>query len=140
MNEGQLELDKIARISEAVEESYKVIRSSLNFLIQHYRVKRLINGEQSEPRSLNHLQEKLSFLQEIGYINQDQVDRVSEFFARYEAINVELQRHETGKEFKDIKVDDPNDKVSSLDHSITLYFKDYTELALLLVRLKVNAF
>lgn len=140
MSNLEPEMEKVARVSEAIEESCKVIRTSLNFLVQHYRVKRLMEGENNAPRSLSHLQEKLNYLKEISYLNQEQFEKVAEFFDRYEAISVEVQKQNPETDFSAVKVNDSNEQVSNLDQAITLYFRDYTQLALLLVRLKVNAF
>lgn len=140
MSNLEPEMEKVARVSEAIEESCKVIRTSLNFLVQHYRVKRLMEGENNAPRSLSHLHEKLNYLKEISYLNQEQFEKVAEFFDRYEAISVEVQKQNPETDFSAVKVNDSNEQVSNLDQAITLYFRDYTQLALLLVRLKVNAF
>lgn len=140
MAEGNQELNKVSRISETMEESCKVIQSSLNFLIQHYRVKQLMDGNSHPSGSHNHFQEKLIFLHDIGYLKEEHLQKLNAFFKRYNAIKLAVSEQEVHTDFSQVKFEDANEEISNLDQAVTLYFRDYTELAMLLVRLKVNSF
>lgn len=140
MNNGPGSNNKISRISEALEESCKVIRSSLDFLVQQHKVKRLIEGADEIPRSVNHLQEKLEYLEEVQYLNPAEKANIKDFFNRYEAIGIKLKQEELQDTLNEAFVDEADSRIKNLDQAITLYFRDYTQLALMLVQRKVNAF
>lgn len=140
MGDDHQELNKVSRINETMEESCKVIQSSLNFLIQHYRVKQLMDGKAHTSGSLKHFREKLIFLRDIGYLEDEHLIKLNAFFSRYQAIKLAISEQNSQTDFSQVKFKDSNSEISNLDQAVTLYFRDYTELAMLLLRLKVNSF